>query len=294
MLERIDIQVYKQLKKMTKYTSGHLVIVMSVSFFAACAILAENESVVKRTRTSEIIAVFNNLANIAVASAIVDYISKAPKRKKQRQYEAWQAIDIASINPESTSLARINSIEYLNRDQVPFRHLNMKGARLDCINLRSARFNDVDFRSSSLINADLSHSSIIRANFSGADLSGANLSNSKIVDCNFEHAKLKFAKVDNATIIDTNLFKVNFRNASLKNSDLNGSDISEALLVYTDLTDVKNIREDQFFGDSCPLLCRASLPSQFLKVDPNRDCEYLEEKGKIIPRNIADLADLDK
>jgi len=80
---------------------------------------------------------------------------------------------------------------------------------------------------------------------------------------------------------NADLSNANLSNADLTHSDFSGAnltdaDFSGAILLAVDLSQTKNLTQEQLEVEEPPLLFRVKLPNN-IEVDPNRDSKNLPE-----------------
>lgn len=159
------------------------------------------------------------------------------------------------------------------------------GKRLDLSNalLKDIDLSDADLRRCILSGAYLAHATLINADLSGADLTDADLEKANLIRANLSKSQLQNANLTNAVLIEaiiresnlesSNLHKANLMGADLSHSRLRGANLDEtnftdanmsdvrfidvnlrrtnlknAVLQGSDLSNVKELTEDQLSG----------------------------------------------
>ena len=87
---------------------------------------------------------------------------------------------------------------------------------------------------------------------------------------NLSNAVLSNAVLSNAVLSDANLSIADFIDAYLIYANL-----SNAIILASDLRGTKNLTAQQLTGESAPHLCNVALPAPLKDVNPNRDCTAL-------------------
>ena len=149
--------------------------------------------------------VLEYLGSFSVLVAVVFYFSESGDRVKQRHYQAWQVINTAQ--GKGGSGGRIEALEELNADKVPLVGVDVSSAFLQGIHLP--------------------HANLLRANFSAADLRNSDLSGCNFMLADLSSANFRGAVLDQASFVETNL----------RNVDLNGSRLIDAVLDDSVLDD---------------------------------------------------------
>lgn len=182
----------------------------------------------------------SDVESIAAVIAVILYIKGAPERRAQRNYEAWQVVDMAAAANMSVSYARYQALENLHRDGLSLQGLEASNANLPEIELPKA---------------DLSHSKLSMANLRQANLSGANLQGADLRAADLQHANLRGANLQGS-----NLQGANLRNAELWEAKWWDADLSEAELRWAEvhIEDLEGAR-----------LCRTIMPDG---QQLDRDC----------------------
>jgi len=212
------------------------------------------------------VVTIDNIEGFSILLVAVLYILESKQRKRQSYYEAWQVIDAAS--GVETSYARFQALQYLNREKVSLRSIDVPSGDLENIDLSKADLEYADFRGANLKSANLSYSNFRDADFSyghqetganlqnvdlsGADLDGANLSGTDLRGANLSHASLHNTLVDKNTRLDDkwkvvwtavnqteriqSLRNADLRNANLSDINFSGVDMRDADLQNADLS----------------------------------------------------------
>jgi Pentapeptide repeats (8 copies) len=143
------------------------------------------------------------------------------------------------------------------------------------LSLRNADLKNTDLRNANLGAADLTDANLIGANLIKANLIKANLSRAKFPHANLSRAILFDADLKDAIFIIADLSGAILNNADLSGADLTDADLSGAILDNADLSGAKNLTEAQLTQAK---LCQTKLPPG-ISLNPDRDCEELEELG---------------
>lgn len=183
--------------------------------------------------TKEFLSVINinNIEAFSLLFLAILYLLESPDRKNREHYEAWQVIDNAASAKVSTSYARIQALESLNRDGVSLKGVDIVGADLQGINLVGANLGDADLHNADLRNADLTRADLTNSRLTGANLSGAIL----------DQAKLHGSRIDVNTLMASKWLKVWFilnkprRGWKLSDQDLSDACLSGAVLTGANL-----------------------------------------------------------
>lgn len=175
--------------------------------------------------------------------------------------------------PANLSKAKLSgvSLEKINFTKVGFFEANLEGANLSGANLEGADLSAANLEGANLEGANLSDAELKYVNLSSTNLNSANLSKSLFLNADFSSANLS-----GADLRDTELKYVNFSRANLTDANFSSADLSEAILLVTDLSTAKNLASDQLAGENPPYLCKVNLPPS-IQVDGNRDCEKLPQ-----------------
>lgn len=150
--------------------------------------------------------VLEYLGNFSVLVGVIFYFSESGDRIKVRHYQAWQVIN--SAQGKGGSGGRIDALQELNADHVPFV--------------------GVDLSSAFLQGLQLSHANLLRADLSSADLR----------NCNFRSANLQYANLESANFRGSDMTRADLEQADLRGADLVGSDLSAAKLAGAVLDNV--------------------------------------------------------
>ena len=110
-------------------------------------------------------------AVVSVIVAAVTYYAEAPKRTKEKHYQAWQAINAA--HGQGGSGGRIEALQDLNEDKQSLVGLSAANAFLEEIDLAGAELNDANLQ---------------RVRLSGAELQGASLQRIALILTHTSHA----------------------------------------------------------------------------------------------------------
>lgn len=166
---------------------------------------------------------------ITVAVALFNYIREAPKREKQKHYQAWQMINSAEGKPGIAG--RIDALQDLNGDGIDLNGLNAAKANLSGINLKKALLQQVNFEEANLNNAKLKEASLEGATLTNAKLFMANLQNAKMGPLFGPWEKSKEnSGLYVAPMIPTNLERANLRGANLEGANLDRANLKGAFL----------------------------------------------------------------
>lgn len=180
--------------------------------------------------------IFKNGATIGTTitaiSAIVGvwrYVSDAPQRDKQAQYQAWQIVNSARVG-EPSSAGRIEALEDLVKYGVDLAKVDVTNANLGGIKLPKAE----------LISANLSQTNLNQANLNEAKLQNANLDGAKLVFASLRNADLQGAKLRDADI-----------SADLDGANLAGADIGHANLGGAININPEQIKKALNWAEAC-------------------------------------------
>ena len=173
----------------------------------------------------------------------------------------------------------------IEADMICKAKLDLSNADLKCADLQTVSLHNAYLYRANLSCANLSYSNLYKAYLCQADLSCSILHEvvlryANLKEANLRHANLNKAKLSDASICYADLSEANLSEASLRGSNLKGSNLhktnlSGAILLATNLLNVKNLTQDQFEGDNAPLLCNVNFPSYIKGIDPNRDCKQM-------------------
>jgi uncharacterized protein YjbI with pentapeptide repeats len=169
--------------------------------------------------------VLEYLGSFSVLVAVIFYFGESGNRIKQRHYQAWQVINTAQ--GKGGSGGRIEALQELNADKVPFVGVDVSSAFLQGLKLERANLLRADFSA-----ADLRGSDLKSADFTSADLHSANLRSSNLEDASFEGADMK----------DVDLWGSNLSGARLGDADISGADLSFADLRNIEWKQLKNVK----------------------------------------------------
>lgn len=146
---------------------------------------------------------------VTAAIALVNYFRELPTRKKQANYQAYQAWHILhSEKGQVVSQGRIIILEDLNKDHFSLAGVNANGADLTRIHLNEADLNRANFQG---------------ANLRFAQLQQANLQQANLQQANLDNADLREADLQGGTLQKANLLGADLREAKLDNANLEGA-----------------------------------------------------------------------
>ncbi|NEO65539.1 MAG: pentapeptide repeat-containing protein [Moorea sp. SIO4G2] len=167
----------------------------------------------------------DNLEGFALLFGASFYILESPERRNRIIYEAWQIVDNAAATGVSTSYARVEALEVLNKYGVSMRGLDAPNADLIEIDLGNAKLHQATLNDAELTGANLTEADLNKANLAGANLRGAKLAQALLIIANLSKTDLSIADLSNADL----------RNADLSGANLSGADLSGANLSGTNL-----------------------------------------------------------
>lgn len=271
------------------------IILLAITTLVFSNIKPENSSGIRGSILMSLKIIFENAESIAITTAVVLYIKESSDRKKQQHYEAWQVIDLASAGGKSTSHARFQALQDLNKDHVSLTGLDVPNSDLRGIKLTGADLCFADFSKADLKSADLSNSNLFRADFSEATAYFINLNHSHPTAASFNNAKIRggnltWAVLEQAKFIGADLTNTNFADAYLRGADFADADLSRtdfsgadftnanlsnAILFEANLEKAINLTPNQISGESSPFLCCTKLPSNIKGISPDRDCDKI-------------------
>ena len=196
-------------------------------------------------------------------------------------------------------------------DCVSLRGLNARDAHLPRIELRyadlnSARLQDAGLWHAKLAGVDLALAQLVRTKMSEVELSGASLKKANMQGVQLPDADLTKAKLVEADLScsagkkDENKKEMcaNLTGADLTGADLTGANLTGADLTGSQLSDFKNqsaeaaisrtilyktilsnvtLLPTQLLGKNEPLLCQTQLPEEMKAIDPDRDCNLIQQ-----------------
>jgi uncharacterized protein YjbI with pentapeptide repeats len=171
---------------------------------------------------------------ITVAVALGNYIWEAPKREKQKHYQAWQMINSAAELPGSAG--RIEALQDLNRDGVDLNGLKAANANLSNIDMKKARLYKVELEGANLQRANLKEASFRGANLKNADLFMSNLPKTDMgpfFDNWEQRDNWHVAPMTLTNLEGANLRGANLEGANLDRAILKGAFLDKAIPEYT-------------------------------------------------------------
>jgi len=186
--------------------------------------------------------------------------------------------NLRSANLQEATLVNAN-LQKANLEGANLQRADLRGALLQKADLRGALLQEADLRGALLQEADLEdanlqEATLVDANLQDATLVNANLQNAKLEDANLQNAKLGVAEnyqaaiganltnasLSNANLKGTILVGVNLQDADLNSAKLNNADLGgaklqranlnnaelqEANLRWANLSDCKNLTQEQ-------------------------------------------------
>jgi uncharacterized protein YjbI with pentapeptide repeats len=170
-------------------------------------------------------------AVVSIIVAGITYVTEAPERTKEKNYQAWQAINTAQ--GQRGSGGRIEALQDLNNGNQSLVGLSVENAFLPGIDLENAELDNANFQEATLSGAKLQEASL-----RGADLRGANFGDSASDDtsnANLEEANLKNVDARGAVLTKVNFQGANFKNADLSYAVLDGAQLQGVNLKGTSL-----------------------------------------------------------
>jgi uncharacterized protein YjbI with pentapeptide repeats len=184
---------------------------------------------------------------------------------------------------------------------IALQSLDPKGQHLVIQFLESANLNTLDggkgllykskFSKAQLQKADLSGANLKEADLTGAklqdaNLSGANLNGANLSDANFKRSDLSGTNLRGADLISTNLKKADLTGAKLQEANLIGAnlrgaqfmgvDFNNVLMLYTDLSEVIQLNQEQLEKSNSVFICGSILPDN-IKINKTRDCAIMPQ-----------------
>ncbi|NEO13887.1 MULTISPECIES: pentapeptide repeat-containing protein [unclassified Moorena] len=171
----------------------------------------------------------DNLEGFALLFGASFYILESPERRNRIIYEAWQIVDNAAGTGVSTSYARVEALEVLNKYGVSMRGLDAPKADLTDIDLANAILNKATLNDAELSGANLTGADLTKANLAGANLRVANLAKALLMEANLSKTDLSIADLRSAILSRANLSGANLSGADLSGADLTSADLKGIL-----------------------------------------------------------------
>jgi hypothetical protein len=187
------------------------------------------ETAVYWLKRSALVDLVNIIAGLFVIVAAWQYVRGADDRKKARQYQAWQVINLA--HGKGGSGGRIAALRDLLSEGVDLSGVDLSKAWLMEAPLRGARLryaklDSADLWYASLRRSNLAGASAVRADFFSADLRNANISRGDFQDALLVGAQLCWIRVD-----DTDFRNADFTNSNLLGAEILASDLQGARML---------------------------------------------------------------
>jgi uncharacterized protein YjbI with pentapeptide repeats len=119
---------------------------------------------------------------------------------------------------------------------------NLSGAELNGANLSGASLAGANLSGAVFRRANLSSAFLWQTNLSGAYLGDANLSGAYLLEANLTRAYLSRANLSKVGLSLANLSGAELWDANLSDANLSAADLRNAILIWTNLNDVKGLR----------------------------------------------------
>ncbi|BAO88235.1 pentapeptide repeat-containing protein [Caballeronia cordobensis] len=220
---------------------------------------------------------------VGLVIGVFSYLLGSGDREKQKHYQAWQVISLASLTQKGDQ-GRRDSVRDLANDDVQMQGVNLQEADLHGIELNGAYLFNASFDNAHLTNTQFNCArahffvlgnripffgkrlcaNLVAAHFSGLPLSGtqfagaslraAIFSHTTLVDVNFSNADLSDAKFDHVQI-NGNFQNAIIRNAIFEQAVIQESDFTNAIISDVDFSHA--IVEKSLF--SVAVLCRVTF-----------------------------------
>jgi Pentapeptide repeats (8 copies) len=182
----------------------------------------------KRSAFIELVGI---IAGLSVIVAAWQYVQGAEDRKKARQFQAWQVINLA--HGKGGSGGRIAALRDLLMDGVDLSGVDLSKAWLQGVILDDARLTYANFDTADLRNATLAHANLAVASGRGASFYGANLRDATLSDGTFQGALLQSTQLCEIHASSTDFRDADFRGSNLYGAWIVSSDLRGARLSYT-------------------------------------------------------------
>ena len=163
-----------------------------------------------------------------------------------------------------------------------FSYANLSHAFLGKADLSHAFLNDADLSHAMLSSANLSSAFLSKADLSKAllgyaDLSYAFLSDADLSKADLDSAFLNSAFLSGADLSGANLNRADLSYADFHDADLHDADLSKAIILAAELSNSKNLTEEQLSEENHPYLCNVNLPRNITGINPDRDCDDIPQ-----------------
>lgn len=178
------------------------------------------------------LAVFDDLAKIAqdepklhgkIMENLTNFVRKNAAYHPQQEVKDEQLLTIrGEIQAALTVIAKRNSQQDLESEQLDLSHTDMRGANLSGANLAKTNLYQTNLAGADLCSANLHGAILSAANLSGANLSGANLTEAILSAANLSEANLSGADLQRA-----NLYLAKLDGAILNDAILNGANLRQ-------------------------------------------------------------------
>jgi uncharacterized protein YjbI with pentapeptide repeats len=178
---------------------------------------------VTSSASRRMVNVAETLGKLTVFFGILAFILEAPDRARQRHYQAWELLNLASGH--AGEAGRSIAFDVLVRDHQPMRNIDLKGATISELSLNGAQMPGAIFDETTLKNVDWSCKVTVEMSrywvptlslCSRTDLRGAKFYNNEITKVNFNGAILQFANFGNPVSLQSIISDSVFDNANLE------------------------------------------------------------------------------
>lgn len=179
------------------------------------------------------LAVFDELAKIAqdepklhdkIMENLTNFVRKNAPYHPQKKVNQEQSSTISvEIQAALTVIAKRNTQQDLESEQLDLSHTDMRGANLSGANLAKTNLYQTNLAGADLCSANLHGAILSAANLSGANLSGANLKEAILSAADLSGANLSKADLERA-----NLYLAKLGGAILNDAILNGANLRQA------------------------------------------------------------------
>jgi uncharacterized protein YjbI with pentapeptide repeats len=133
-----------------------------------------------------------------------------------------------------------------------FSAADLRNSKLSACYLSRSNFSNADLRGADLYRAGLQFAKFCNANLSHANLSAASLNSADLSQANLRGADLNGSELNSANFSRASLEAVDFCGADLSQANFNEADLSRA-----DLSQVKNLTQEQL---NTSRICKTKLP----------------------------------
>lgn len=182
---------------------------------------------VRRADDSSILKLLDHAGKLTILVAIGMWVLEYPDRKRSETRAAW-----AVVNAKGGG--RMEALEFLAKEDVDIRGLNVQ----------DGFFDEIDLSGKNLLKSDFARATLESANFDSAILNDSILAEARLTDSKFRRAFLLRANILEADLKNADFTDAHLNRADLRRATAYSADFRKAHFQLANLQEVKLIRAD--------------------------------------------------